>query len=55
MIIEVEEIIIESNNTIEKDVELLIQGGLDKKEAIKKVAKDRKMIKNDVYRLFNKE
>ena len=36
--------------TIEEHIKKYIAGGMDKKEAIKKVAKDRKITKSDIYR-----
>jgi len=43
------------NLTIEESVEMLIKQGVDQKEAIKIVAKERKVKKNEVYKLFIKE
>ncbi len=41
--------------TIEEQVELYIKAGASKMEAIKKVAKERGLAKNDVYKLFNND
>ncbi|OBR91735.1 ribosomal RNA small subunit methyltransferase I [Clostridium ragsdalei P11] len=38
------------NLSIEKHIKMYIEDGLDKKEAIKKVAKDRKLSKSEVYK-----
>lgn len=41
--------------TVIEHVNLYIKEGLDKKEAMKEVAKDRKMSKSDIYRIYNQE
>ena len=46
---------IDLEQTIEERVEHLIIQGMEQKEAIKTVAKERKIKKNEVYKLFIKE
>lgn len=41
--------------TIIKHVNLYIKEGYDKKNAMKEVARDRKMSKSDIYRIYNQE
>lgn len=41
--------------TVVEHVNLYIKEGLDKKTAMKEVAKDRKMSKSDIYRIYNQE
>ena len=41
------------NLTIIEHVNLYIKEGIDKKEAIKKVAKERQLTKNEVYMEYN--
>lgn len=43
------------NLTLIEHINLYIKEGYDKKEAIKKVAKERQMNKNEVYMLYNKK
>lgn len=44
-----------SNITAEEQVELYINEGMSKMDAIKKTAKERGVSKNDIYKLFNKD
>ena len=44
-----------SNISAEKQVELYINEGMSKMDAIKKTAKERGVSKNDIYKLFNKD
>ena len=41
--------------SVEEQVELYMGGGMSKMEAIKRVAKDRGVPKNDIYKLFNND
>ena len=43
------------NMTVEEQVELYVRDGMSKMDAIKKVAKERGVPKNDVYKLFNRD
>ena len=50
-----EEKVIDDNLSINEAVDLYIKAGLDVMTAIKKVAKDRKIPKNEVYKEYHKE
>ena len=50
-----EEKVIDDNLSIKEAVNLYIKAGLDVMTAIKKVAKDRKIPKNEVYKEYHKE
>lgn len=52
LILEKPAIEIKKDIPIEEEYKILIDGGMDKNEAIKKLAKDRNLKKNDVYKLF---
>ena len=42
----------ETNLTVDELYEMYLKQGLDKREIIKKIAKDKKVAKNEIYQYF---